>query len=333
MSVVPIGDHIPDESQILGLSSTTAKEINDGWRKALGNAVSLLTDPDVTDIRKNPQSSVLWIVRQSTGKQRSDTLKQTTPDAERMCSWIARAYGREFTWAHPVLEAILPWHGGRFSARRSPLVRGIQWSMRLHAPDVIPLDDFAMAGIATIDQIKFLRRLIDDELNILIGGEQGSGKTTLLNSLLAEVTKRRKTERIAVIEDTHEIICDAPDHYKVLADANVGWDYPQIIKSEMRHGATKLILGEIRNGASSILEAYTTGSRGNLATIHGGSKDEVMARFEIMLRRDGFPVERPAIAQAIGAVVVMRKRGVGRILREVARLTAATDKGYTFSDR
>jgi Flp pilus assembly CpaF family ATPase len=82
-----------------------------------------------------------------------------------------------------------------------------------------------------------------------------------------------------------------------------------------------------------VLEAYTTGSRGNLATIHGGSKEEVLARFEILLRRDGFPVERPAIAQAIGGIAIMRKRGVGRVLREVYRLTAATDKGYSFSER
>jgi Flp pilus assembly CpaF family ATPase len=694
MSVVPIHEHdIPDEAIILGLSQKTAKEINEGWRKALGPAVALLTDPDVTDVRKNPQSSALWVVRQATGKQVS-TFKQTTAEAERMCAWIARAYGRDFTWTNPVLEAILPWHGGRFSARRSPLVRGIQWSMRLHAPEVIPLDDFALAGVASVEQVKFLRRLIDDEVNILIGGEQGAGKaldvetplltpngwvrmgdvtvgdevmgrsgkptrvvgvypqgelpayrvtftdgtstvccddhlwtvrthndrvrdrgwrvlplreiradlltgqgyakyavplvepldfperllpldpyllgvligdgtlykatprfttaddeirdsvasllptgtesvavttidyrirstesryearapgvrgasrvknavaqalhvlglaglhsyekfvpplylfatrrdreallqglldtdgsivapprgmniefsttsqrladdvvflvqslggiarqasrvtrysyrgvsregrlsfritiqlpneirpfrlgrkadrvrprteyhptrkivsiepvgkremqciavdaadslyvvndcivthnTTLLNSLLAEITKRRKSERIAIIEDTHEIMCDGDDYYKVLADPNVGWDYPQIIKSEMRHGASKMILGEIRNGASSVLEAYTTGSRGNLATIHGGSKEDVLSRFEILLRRDGFPVERPAIAQAIGGIAIMRRRGVGRVLREVYRLTGATDKGYSFSER
>jgi Flp pilus assembly CpaF family ATPase len=163
--------------------------------------------------------------------------------------------------------------------------------------------------------------------------------TTLLNALLAEIVALDKGKsRFALVEDCDELRCDADDYVKLNVDENitvggVPMDWGFAIKRALRLSLNRIMVGEIRSHASVILDAWRTGHPGNLASIHGGDVHEVMGRFEFLLRREHFPIDRHEIAKTIHGVIVMKKVGAGRIVREVKKIDGvnADGSGYLFS--
>jgi Flp pilus assembly CpaF family ATPase len=214
---------------------------------------------------------------------------------------------------------------------------GTGWVIRLPISVLPTLQDYITSGIIPDDATaKKIRSFIVNHKNILIGGSMGSGKTTLENTLLAESVKLDKDKsRWAIIEDCDEVRCTASDHVKIMVNEDVTidgvpMDWAFAVKRALRLSLSRLIIGEVRSHASVILDAWRVVMPGNLATIHGNDRHEVMDRFEFLLRREGYPIDRREIAKTIGAIICMRRTGVGRVVSDVAEIRGATADGVGY---
>lgn len=311
-------------------STERAASIVRAYRTYLGKAEELLDNADITDVWRNPQSDHIWAVSAKTGKFRT-SYTQTTEGAEQFCGHIVAAFGREFSDRFPILEAHLPYHGARFTAMRRPVAQGVAWVIRRPNERVIGLEEYLEAGvIPDLKTLQNIRKMIADRMNVLIAGPMGAGKTTLLNSLLLETAMVfRGRERFILIEDTDELRCPDPDHIKMMVGPNQSWT--DLIGLTLRTSATRIILGELRAGARPLLEAWQTGHSGNFATIHGSTPTEVMRRLESLLLKEGAGIDRHEIAATIHGLIIIRKIGVGRIIRDVVRIGEPTAEGYAFT--
>jgi Flp pilus assembly CpaF family ATPase len=316
-----------------------ARKVESEYRSFLGEAEQLLDDKNITDIYRNPQDPLIWVMG-AQGKRRTE-YQQTIQDAERFIATVVAFYNKEFSARHPFFENVLPYNGARFTAWTAPLTpQGVSWIIRKPTAHVPTLESYLESGIISDDEIlKRIRRFIAEKLNVLVAGPQGAGKTTLLNAMLAEMSTLFKgRERYALIEDTDELRCPDPDHIKMMTvpdlevSPGVFIDYPFLIKRALRSSTTRVIVGELRDGASVLMDAWRTGHPGSLATIHGGTPTEVMSRLEFLLRREGFPIDRREIMATIHGIVCMRKVGSGRVIRDVVRISGINEHGYVFKE-
>jgi len=326
-------------SELSDGSDYEAREFMRLFRKYLGEAEQLLDDKQITDIYRNPHSEQIFTIHATKGKLPT-AFRQTLDDANRFVGHVAAFYNSEFSAAHPRVSKAVPYLGIRLHALRSPIVAGTTWVMRKPTQDVPTLASYSDNGIipdsATAARI---RAFLSEKLNLLIAGPMGSGKTTLLNAVLSEIDSLfPNKERYALIEDTDELRCTAIDHIKMmtvesdrfnLSDYS-GIGYPELVADALRLSATRIIVGELRYGASVLLDAWRTGHPGNLATIHGSTPDEAMGRLEFLLRREGYPIDRREIMATIQGLIVLRKIGSGRIVKHVVRITGVAEHGYLF---
>lgn len=155
--------------------------------------------------------------------------------------------------------------------------------------------------------------------------------TTLANTLIAEIDRMNKgRDRWIIIEDTDELRCSNPDHVKLLTNSPLGINWSDLIAFSLRTTGTRIVLGEIRSAARSLLEAWQVGAVGNVATIHGDNADDVMRRFESLLLKEGGAIDRHEISKTIGAIIVIGRVGVGRKVKDVVRIQGVTEHGYSF---
>lgn len=86
-------------------------------------------------------------------------------------------------------------------------------------------------------------------------------------------------DRIALIEDTLELRCSAPNHLPMRAAGKV--TILQCLKSCLRVRPCRIIVGEVRGGeALTLLKALNTGQPGGLATVHSSSALGALTRLE-----------------------------------------------------
>lgn len=320
-------------SSLAMLDPAAAQRIKNKYRSELGLEIAaLLDDPDITDIYRNPHSDWIYAKSLSRGTFKT-TCRQTANRAQALIGTIAGVYKMEISDRHSSLQQILPFHGARFTAMVPPLVSGPTWVIRKRIPKILGLQDYIVDGIATEEQVTRIQRFIDKRFNIFVAGPMGAGKTSLCNAILKEMVTRFPDERYGIIEDTPELQCVADDRYEMLTNEDQDVSYKSLLDASLRFGATRLCIGELRSGASTLLEAWTTGHSGGLTTIHGASPAEVMRRFEFLLLRDKFPIDRYAIIQAIKAIVIILPYSGGRIIRHVVEITGCSADGYTFTDR
>jgi type IV secretion system protein VirB11 len=313
------------------LTLVESKQIVDRYRHFLGDAADLLDDDDVTDISRNPQSNAIWAISNKRGKALTP-YTQSTDQAEQMIGAIVAQFRTEFNYNHPRFLGVLPYHGARFTAARSPLVGGVMWTIRKPNQQILTFDDYLEAGIIPSKAIiERIRGYIEERKNIFVAGPMGSGKTTLANTLIAEIDRMHKgRDRWIIIEDTDELRCSNPDHVKFLTNPTLGIDWNDLIALSLRTTGTRIVLGEIRSAGRSLLEAWQVGATGNVATIHGDNPDDVMRRFESILLKEGGAINRYEIYKTIGAIIVLNRIGIGRKVQHVVRLQGVTDNGYTF---
>lgn len=343
MTALPIADENRLQSgggSRLYFDRDEAAAVVDNYMRFLkGGAAELFKDKSLTDVYVNPGDTAIW-VNGIHGKQRTQ-YRQRPEDTEQFISSIVSYFNVEFSQRFPYFERVLPFNGSRFTAFTAPFTpKGTGWVVRLPVGIVPTLQEYIDAGIIESQEMaKKIRGMLVQRRNLLIGGEMGSGKSTLLNALLGEIVALDKGKsRFALVEDCDEMRCDAEDYVKLNVDENitiggVPMDWGFAIKRALRLSLNRIMVGEIRSHASVILDAWRTGHPGNLASIHGGDAQEVMGRFEFLLRREHFPVDRHEIAKTIHGVIVMKKVGAGRIVREVKRIEGvnADGSGYIFS--
>ena len=291
------------EGQQKGFGRQNVARVRTKYLSELGEAVcALLDDPDVTDLWKNPHSDALWVKTHSRGVMKTQ-IRFTNEQSERFAGTIAGAYRSEVSDSKPRFQKAIPFHGARFSYMQDPIGVGPGWVIRKRSLKVHSLDDLECQGVLSSEFKARVKRYIHERLNLFIIGPQGVGKTTMINAVIQEMVdqarREKRHERFGIIEDAPELQCTADDRYEWLTNTELGIGFNELLHDSLRFGATRLCIGELRSSASTFHEAMCTGYGGSITSIHGSTKEEGLRRYEIQLRRDGFPIERDEIRQGV----------------------------------
>ncbi len=168
----------------------------------------------------------------------------------------------------------------------------------------------------TVAQAEHLRNAIAQRRNVLVAGGTSTGKTTLVNALLAEVANT--SDRVALIEDTRELQCKAPNLVALRTKDGVA-SLSDLVRSSLRLRPDRIPVGEVRGAeALDLLKAWGTGHPGGIGTIHAGSALGALRRLEQLVQEAVVTVPRALIAETINLIAVLAGRGAARRLVELA---------------
>ncbi|GAA3703435.1 hypothetical protein GCM10022377_16340 [Zhihengliuella alba] len=260
----------------------------------------------VTDVLVDGEGAV-W-VDGAEGLRRAD---YRFPDAEsvrRLAVRLVAAGGRRLDEAEPCGDVVLGPY--RVHAVLPPVATGGPVvSVRVRASASVHLE-----GLLGTDSpwLPVLRSIVAARTNFLISGGTGSGKTTLLSAMLAAAPE---SERLIVVEDSHEL---APDHPHVVnlqcragnVEGAGAVALDELVRQSLRMRPDRLIVGECRGAElRDFLAAMNTGHDGAGGTLHASSTDAVPARLTAMGALAGLGPEATALqaASAVDFVVHMRR--------------------------
>jgi len=284
----------------------------------------LLIDPDITEVMVNAGGRRIFVERSGV----VEPVSSRTVDEKLLTvaiKNIARTCGDEISEEEPILDARLE-DGSRVAAMFPPCsVGGATLTIRRFSRRY-SLDDLVAVGSVPAEAAALLQAAVARRQNVLISGGTGTGKTTLLNALAATIPD---TDRIALIEETSEILLDKPNYVRFEARkgrAPFGGTAPlppvsiaDLLRATLRHRPDRIIVGEVRGAeAFDLLQALNTGHLGSMTTIHSNSAEQALTRLAhcVVSGTAGLPHAsvREAIALAIDIVVhIAREAGQRRI--------------------
>ena len=210
-----------------------------------GPLLPFLLDPQIREIRCTSAGRV-FVIHSEEGKRREAEMDPQTLDG--FLSLIADIVGAEWRETSPTLHAASPALGLRVQASRWPVSPGPSMTLRKHPSRVYPLADWVTKGILTLAQCTVLRTALDSGQTIAISGAIGSSKTSLLNALLHEL--RDTAERLIVIEDDPEIVCEVLDcEFKRTVRGLEGQatvTMQALCQDVLRDSPDRIIVGELR---------------------------------------------------------------------------------------
>ena len=282
----------------------------------LGPIDPLLRDPAVTDILVTGVKDVY--VERGGKLTREDAAFRDDSHLLTVIDRIVRRVGRHVDEASPIVDARLP-DGSRVHAIIPPLaLDGPVLSIRRFGPD-LDIEALTTNGTLTRRMATLLAGGVHARLNILISGCPGSGKTTLLNALSAFIPR---TERVVTIEDAAELRLRREHVVRLetrppTVDGRDEIDTRDLVRNALRMRPTRVIVGDLCGiEAADVLQAMNAGQEGSLATLHGNSPRDALARLEGMALRGStsLPVRavREQIAATIDLVVQVARLSDGR---------------------
>ena len=237
-----------------------------------------------------------------------------------MASWRETVVDRN----RPIVEGAMPdeFRRARFAGCIPPLTPMPTFSIRLPTTKIFTLEDYVHAGILSPDQRDRLTEDLDSRKNILVSGGTGSGKTTLLNAMSDHIARvSGLDQRIVIIEDTREIVCNAPNTVQMLTDPDANIDMTRLLKLTLRYRPDRIFVGEVRDGAAlALLKAWNTGHPGGLATLHANDPEAALVRLDQLCQEAGVPSQTALIREAVDVVVQIRRESahpVGRVVSDI----------------
>lgn len=170
--------------------------------------------------------------------------------------------------AHVVIPPMIN-EGPEITLRRLPKLK--RFPLKSFTPNIITY--------------KLVSNAVEEMKSILIVGATGSGKTSLLTSLFDFIPA---LSRVLVLEDSPELplpnnistkLTARPDRFGFREGAT--WDLSHLVFESLRMRPDRLILGECRGPeALALATALQTGHRGLITTLHAGSCQEGLNRFQ-----------------------------------------------------
>lgn len=297
----------------------------------LGPAINdALLDPDVVEIMLNPDGQI-WIEKMG---QDMEPVAEMEPEQSRLIiSLVASSLQTVVNSENPIVEGELPLDGSRFEGLLPPVVSSPSFTIRKKASRVFSLEDYVAAGILPLfpDLIGVIRQSIIDHKNILVVGGTGSGKTTLVNALILALSEVCPADRLLVLEDTMELQSRSPN--TVFFRTSDFVTMQRLVKVTMRYRPTRIIVGEVRDGAAlDLLKAWNTGHPGGVATIHANSAAEGLDRLEELVAEATTAPKQKLIGKAVDLVIFIERAPGGRRISQILEVNgydAATNHYQT----
>lgn len=329
--------HIPAPILEIAGDSVSTQRLHNKLRRELGaDFLKMLDAPGTEDIILNPDGA-LWVM----GSEGAKIFSEMRPNqALSAIGTIANLAGVTVTEKNPILETTLQIDDSRVEALIPPIVTAPAFAIRKQNKAAKHLEDLERAGILTykddpanyrkdvdtfLDEMRGLshadviRRACEQHKNILICGGTASGKTTLAKGVMSYVERVSPNDRIVIIEDTSELVCQVPNHIKLLTSLDV--DMRRLLKCSMRLRPDRIVVGEVRDAnALTVLEAWNTGHGGGIATTHAESAIQGLDRFQSLVRQATEAPMKAEIARTIDLVVWITrddKHPAGRKVKEV----------------
>lgn len=273
-----------------------------------------LDDDDVCEVMVNADSKI-WIDTFSHGL--IDTGKTLTGEiTSSIIIQIANHSHKTCDKDNPLLEAEIL--NMRFQGFLSPdIVENSAFCLRKHAKVVFTLEDYVNNKTMTKRQQEVILKAIKEKKNIIVAGGTGSGKTTLVNALLAEVAKLN--DRVVLIEDTKELKCDAKNKLSLLSTKKVSME--ELLRATLRARPDRIIVGEVRGAeAFTLINAWSTGHKGGISTVHSNSASRTMSRIETLVGFGTDKVQGTLIADAIDLIIYIKKTTNRRTIEEIVEV-------------
>ncbi|MEW5250907.1 P-type conjugative transfer ATPase TrbB [Microbulbifer discodermiae] len=225
---------------------------------------------------------------------------------------------------NPVVEGVLPIGGHRFAGVHNSNT-GTPYSafaIRKKPTRVFTLDEYVKSGTMTADQKGVIDRAIKEKWNILVAGGTGSGKTTLTNGVLARVNELCPDDRLFLVEDTQEIICEQENTVQITTSEYLS-SYGAL-KLALRFRPDRVMFGEVRDGvALDLLKAWNTGHPGGICTLHANSSEEALERVSEMIQEKCPGDFRSLIGRSIDLCLFIQKSPgskSGRFIRDLIKV-------------
>ncbi len=290
----------------------------------------LVEDEDITEIMVNGPDSIF--VEKEGRLNRADLCFEPPDKLSDIVQQIASGSNRIVNESSPIVDARLP-DGSRVNIVLPPVsLSGPIVTIRKFKKDVIGMNRLTEIGAVSPEAADFLETLVLSGYNIFISGGTGSGKTTFLNALSGFIPK---DERIITIEDSAELQIEGISNLVRMEcrNANVEGNNEitirDLIKTALRMRPTRLIVGEVRDGACiDMLQALNTGHSG-MSTGHANSPEDCISRLETMVLLGAeipLMAVRKQIASAVELIIHLgRLRDGSRRVLEICEVRGQKD--------
>ena len=270
----------------------------------------LAADPLVTDILVNNGVEV-WYERDGCLHRSRDL---PVGSLESHLERILAPLGRRLDRLSPIVDARLS-DGTRVCAIIPPVaVAGTCAAFRLFRDETHRLESFT-------DSPEAVELLLRPRGNLLITGATGSGKTSLIASVLERVAR---TERIVVIEDTHELPVRLQNVVRLearppSAEGRGAIELHDLLRASLRLRPDRIIVGEVRGPeALTLVQAMNTGHIGSMSTVHANSAADGLERLDLLVSQAAPSWKaddiRRSVSSALGTVVHLVRTSDGRRL-------------------
>lgn len=282
----------------------------------------LFADPQVSEVMVNGPGPV-WVERAGV-VQRSD-VEVDRAELDVIIERIVAPIGRR-------IDPLQPWIDGRLAdgsrvniVGRPVAVDGPYLTVRRFAAARPALGDFVDPDLPIAG---LLCTGVDTGETLLISGGTATGKTSLLNALAARLDP---ATRVVTVEDAAELALPLPHVVRLEcrppgSEGGGRVDVRDLVRTALRMRPDRLVIGEIRGPeAFDLMQAFNTGHRGGMATIHAnGPLDALRRLLTLVLSADtGVPADVVAaqLAAAIDLVVHLgRGPGCERRVVDVGRV-------------
>ena len=293
-------------------------------RTALGPVVSAwLDEPHVVDVLLNPDGS-LWVERLGEGRVATGD-RLTAADAERIIRLVADHVGAEAHAGSPIVSAELPEGGERFEGLLPPVTIAPMFAIRRRATPDLVLADYVKTGVLTEPEAAFLDSSMRERRNVVIAGDAKTGKTTLARTILQIAAETG--DRLILLEDRREISLPHGNVVALLAKDGVA-SLSDLVRSALRLSPDRIPVGEVRGReAIDLLDAWSTGHAGGVATIHAKSTVGALYRFEQLCLRTIANPPRELIAETVDVVVLVTVRSGRRRVEQIVEVLGLDERG------